>query len=190
MADMLPDWASGILGAVQKDTGLDLSSLANSFLGGGSASQPGIVKSNLGVSIGGPYGINFTSGGGGGSGGAGAGRDVGGDVGVSFHSIQAKLRNKFGFRVRRKTVLYIIRTLGFVVASQILGLDISDVLFLFMHKRRGSRRHFVQTMVKAIKKGERYRHQLSKYKIPHARRSSGGNFGQRMAAHRRRKKAA
>jgi hypothetical protein len=165
MADMLPDWASGILSAIRTDTGFDLSGLANSFLGGGSAPQPGLVaQSGFSANVGGPGGItigNFTGGGGGTSGGGGAGRDVSGVM--SFHVLGDKMRAKLGFRPKRKTVMYIIRTLGFVVASQLLGLDINDVLWLFMHKRHSSRRHFVQTMVKAVRRGDRFRRQLSKY---------------------------
>jgi hypothetical protein len=179
MADLLPDWASGILSAIQTDTGYDLSGLANSFLGGGSNTQPGgIVKSSFGVNVGGPGGItigtpSFTGGGGGTSGGGGAGRDVGGSV-MSYHLLGEKMRSKLGFRPKRKTVMYIIRTLGFVVASQILGLDVNDVLWLFMHKRHSSRRHFVQTMVKAVRRGDRFRRQLSKYghHLPRAARAA------------------
>src|SRR4051794_15610160 len=110
MADLLPDWASGIFDAINTDAGFDFSGLANSFLGGGGGGrQPSPVQmlpsANIAPLIG-PGGILYSTGpvgGGGGSGGGGAGRDVGGGVSISFHSIRDKMFAKLGFRPRRKT---------------------------------------------------------------------------------------
>lgn len=204
MALDLPDWASGLLGSLDNDIGSIGGFAPSDLISGGMAlfgGSTGIVPAKgFGFNVGGPGGITigtnpvpatnpFAGGGGGGSGGGGAGgvAPIGNAGGVSFHSIREKMYGHLGFRPRRKTVMYLIRTLGFAVASAVLGLDVQDVLFLFMRKRGHSRRHYVQTMVKAIRRGERFRHTLSKYKIPHARHHSA-NFGQRMAAARRKKK--
>lgn len=191
MADLLPDWASGILETLTTDTGFDLSGVANAFLGGGSSRQPQIASGFSG-NIGGPGGITVQTGGGIvpsypgfprldnptsplpglGGGPVPPGAPGGGSYGISYHSIRDKMFAHLGFRPRRKTVMYLIRTLGFAIASAVLGLDINDVLFLFMKRRHGSRRHYVQTMIKWVKRGERARHTLGKYKVPHARRGA------------------
>ena len=200
--DTTPDWAAAVLGAINADTGVDLSGFASAFGGGGGggpqpmalATTPNVTQNTI-PTLFGPGGILYSTGpaapvgGGGGSGGGGAGGVAPGGYGISFHTMRDKMQAKLGFKPRRKTVLYLIRTVGFALASQWLGLDINDVLFLFMHKRHGSRRHFVQTMVKAIRKGERFRHTPSRYTIPHG----GGHPRGRAApprARRRRRRAA
>jgi hypothetical protein len=185
MADLLPDWASGILDALNTDTGFDLTGLANSFLGGGSSKQPaagatsmvpyqaqgfqplfgpGGLIVNTGTPT--PSSPSFGPAGAGLPGGSTPAPSSGGTVGaVSFHSIRDKMFAHLGFRPKRKTVLYLIKALGFAVASAVLGIDMQDALFLFMKRRHGSRRHYVQTMVKGIKRGERFRKQLSHYHV-------------------------
>ena len=183
MADTLPDWAAGILGAIGTDTGLDLSGLANAFSSGGGAPQMSTaltLPNRVGITPG------FAGGGGGDSGGGGAGGTNGGGS-ISYHVLGEKMRAKLGFRPKRKTVLYIIRTLGFVVASSLLGLDVNDVLWLFMRKRGRSRRHFVQTMLREIRKGRRYEKQLSHVRMP---RGGGGRRAPVVARRRRRRRAA
>ena len=93
---------------------------------------------------------------------------------TDYSTIRQKMIDHLGFAPRRKAVYRMIRELGFTTASAVLGIDQSDGIWLYTHRRTGTRRHFVQTMIRQIRRAEGFRHQLSRYcgRLPR-RRAAG-----------------
>lgn len=79
---------------------------------------------------------------------------------TNYKSIRAKMVSQLGFAPRRKTVMFMLRRMGADFTASALGLDQSDILWLYTHRRTSSRRHYVQTYAKWINRGHSAQRQL------------------------------
>lgn len=86
---------------------------------------------------------------------------TGGDTEITFSQIREDSHDALGFYVTRKTMQYIIRKMGIRGGAEALGLSDNEAIWLVMHKRTAPRRHFVQTMVKQMRKARRFEHLLA-----------------------------
>lgn len=111
------------------------------------------------LSIGGPYGINFSGGGGYSNVNTGNGITIAG----ARSALLQNASSNAGFRITWPKLLYMLLHFGIALVKQVTGLDESQILFLQMNRpHRGRRGPFLRTIEKRVRQADGYKRRVAK----------------------------